>query len=251
MDLGIEIKDYSGNCEEHGDYSTTQSFLVGQWRGGECPQCVETKQLREEGELRAKRLSDIVAHLLRASGIPARYEASTLDTYKPTTERSKGIHASLVRYVADFQTHKDTGTSIALLGEAGTGKTHLGCAIVSGVIHGGLAKAHFTTVTKMIRRVRATYNSQATESEGEVLEFLINRDLLVIDEIGVQSGSDHEHNILFEVINERYANLRPTLVLSNLGAEKIREVLGERVMDRFREGGAIITFDWGSFRGNK
>jgi DNA replication protein DnaC len=67
----------------------------------------------------------------------------------------------------------------------------------------------------------------------------------------VQAGSTSEQNLLFDVINERYNNRLPTLLLSNLTQAEVVAVLGERVIDRLREdGGKVITFDWQSARKN-
>ena len=74
-------------------------------------------------------------------------------------------------------------------------------------------------------------------------------DLLILDEVGVQFGSDFERNTLFDVLNERYELRKPTIFLSNLGREDLAEFLGERVMDRLREDGAtVVPFDWPSYR---
>ena len=45
--------------------------------------------------------------------------------------------------------------------------------------------------------------------------------------------------------------MKPTILLSNLNIEGLGEYLGERVMDRLREGGGkMIAFDWDSYRRN-
>ena len=76
----------------------------------------------------------------------------------------------------------------------------------------------------------------------------IRPDLLILDEVGVQFGSETEKMILFEIINGRYEQLKPTIVISNL-ADALTDYLGERVVDRLREGGGrMLIFDWPSYR---
>ncbi|MFO1612062.1 hypothetical protein QOT38_29945, partial [Pseudomonas aeruginosa] len=54
---------------------------------------------------------------------------------------------------------------------------------------------------------------------------------------------------LFSVIDGRYQNLMPTIVISNLKAEELPGALGERCVDRLRENGGIaVRFDWPSKR---
>jgi DNA replication protein DnaC len=72
----------------------------------------------------------------------------------------------------------------------------------------------------------------------------------VLDEVGVQYGTDAEKQIAFEIINTRYENLRPTIIISNLNAAELTTFIGERVMDRLKEnGGRLLVFDWPSHRG--
>jgi len=109
----------------------------------------------------------------------------------------------------------------------------------------------FTTVMRAIRRVKSTWNRDSLESESDAIESLVFPDLLILDEVGVQFGSDTEKLILFDVLNERYERRRPTLMLSNLGLDDVRAFLGERIIDRLREdGGQSIVFDWDSHRGS-
>lgn len=74
-------------------------------------------------------------------------------------------------------------------------------------------------------------------------------DLLIIDEVGVQFGSDAEKLILFEVINTRYESMKPTILISNLALNKLAGFIGERVIDRMKDGGGCtLAFTWDSYR---
>jgi DNA replication protein DnaC len=39
--------------------------------------------------------------------------------------------------------------------------------------------------------------------------------------------------------------------VSNLNATELEHYLGERIVDRFREMGAVLAFDWESHRGRR
>ena len=83
------------------------------------------------------------------------------------------------------------------------------------------------------------------KTESQVLSILFSVPLLVIDEIGVQYGTDSEQNILFDVMDRRYRDMMPTILLANLKLKRekpedpagLREVLGERIYDRLTETG--------------
>ena len=74
-------------------------------------------------------------------------------------------------------------------------------------------------------------------------------DLLILDEVGVQYGSESERIELFKVVNGRYDELKPMIMLSNLAITRLLEYLGERIYDRLLDaGGRVVTFDWKSWR---
>jgi DNA replication protein DnaC len=75
-------------------------------------------------------------------------------------------------------------------------------------------------------------------------------DALIIDEVGVQFGSDTEKMIVFDIIDGRYSNMLPTILISNLALPDVKELIGERAIDRLREdGGVVVAMKWDSNRG--
>lgn len=145
------------------------------------------------------------------------------------------------------------------IGLPGTGKTHLAVGIGLEVMEHHGAAVLFTTVMRAVRRVKDTWGRDSRESESEAIAALVFPDLLILDEVGVQFGSDTEKLLLFDILNERYERRRPTILMSNLALDDaeeggrvvpgIKSYLGERVFDRLREdGGQYVVFDWPSHR---
>ena len=76
--------------------------------------------------------------------------------------------------------------------------------------------------------------------------------MLVIEEVGVQFGSETEKLFLFEIIDGRYNKMKSTVMISNLNIQGVKECVGERCIDRLREdGGSVIAFDYESQRGKR
>src|SRR5699024_2648302 len=95
----------------------------------------------------------------------------------------------------------------------------------------------------------AIKQSWADRNEPEVIQQFVNPDLLVIDEVGHQYGSDAERLMLFDLINARYMAAKPMILITNLELNGLREYLDERSQDRLREGGGTaLVFDWISRR---
>jgi len=144
---------------------------------------------------------------------------------------------------------RHSGRCLALLGNAGTGKTHLACAIGNHLLKNLNKTARFTSVAELNRMVRESKSYGSDVTESQVISDFAGYDLLIIDEVGMQSGTDAESRALFDVFNERYQQMKPTVLISNLDVSGFVQAVGKRISDRVKEdGGEILSFDWGSYR---
>lgn len=236
-------------CEKHGDYQARHLFGT---RFAGCPECRKEREAQEEREkqeaIRAAREAALWATIGRA-GIPERFMEKTLKNYVAVTPEQKRALSFAERYAAELPDVLEKGRSAIFLGKPGTGKSHLACAIGQVAIREHKASVLFVTVMRAMRSIKDTWVKGSDVSESQAIEALVAPDLLILDEVGVQFGSDFEKNTMFDVLNERYERRRPTIFLSNLTKDEIAGFLGERVMDRIREdGGKIIPFTWDSHR---
>lgn len=190
-----------------------------------------------------------VNHHRNNSGIPPKYQTRTFANYRADDERQAKAAGTCQSFADNFEQCQKTGASLILAGERGTGKTHLACAIGNQLIERGKSVT-FLTTTKMLRRIRETYRPDSHTTEQQAIDALVRVDLLIIDEVGVQRGTESEEHLLFEVINERNGYYAPTILISNLPVPDVQKYIGSRAMDRMREGGGkLIAFDWESYRG--
>jgi DNA replication protein DnaC len=138
------------------------------------------------------------------------------------------------------------GGSLVLAGKPGTGKSHLAASIM----HALMPKygTRYMTCMDMIRSIRDTWRKGSEMSETQVLNELTKLDLLVIDEVGVQYGTDGEQTIIFDILDRRYREEMPVVLLTNQDAKGFREFIGDRCHDRLKEVGRWVPFDWDSYR---
>lgn len=237
------------NCELHGPYDAKGSMFGKReiWSG--CPVCSAERKAAEEAEAERQRREARLHHAFNRSCIPPRFRGKTFDTYSADTEQRARALKVCKDFADKFDERADDAPSLILCGRPGTGKTHLACAIADQLIHDGKV-AMFARVFDAVRTIKSTWQRGSEMTEQEAIRSFINPDLLILDEVGVQFGSEAEMLLLFEIINGRYEAVRPTVLISNLPINELKNFTGERVMDRLREGGGkYIAFDWESFRG--
>ncbi|WP_288319312.1 ATP-binding protein [uncultured Parasutterella sp.] len=226
-------------CEKHGWFASMlrNEGLIG---GGivlsaECPVCREESRIRK---------------IFGESQIPRRFAERNFENYVVAAANQKLALESCQSFADNFTNSLADGRGLLLIGTCGTGKTHLACATLSQVIRAGHS-GFFTSVDKLLCKIKSTWAGTGTTQEEMIRRFTAV-DLLVLDEIGAyRSASSRDRDLLFEVINNRYESLRPTIFVSNLnltGADSIEEYLEERSFDRVCESSQIVVFNWPSWR---
>ena len=190
------------------------------------------------------------------AGVSERHRDKVFSTYRTDLPGQKKAKDA----VESIATNDDSAAMLVLYGPPGTGKTHLGVSAVYDryIRHGGRDLMHrqsgkwaiFTTQALISRRVRDTYNDDSKETEKKVMADFATCSLLVVDEIGAGSGSDHEKQMLCDVLCARYNAKKATIMISNLGIDGLKLALGDRVMDRINEdqGSGFLLMKWESQR---
>lgn len=232
-------------CKKHGPYEAECLEAFGRVIWKPCPLCAEE---REKFERETKRQDRFLA-LLEKSGIPKRFRRMRLEAYKAHNDGQKLALTIAKKYIQDFQERREKGCSLVFCGMPGTGKTHLACAIAKKLMGEYGVSTRYVQALKAMQRVKATYGKNVDETEANVIGDYVSHGLLIFDEVGLQFGSETEKMIIYQIINGRYENIKPTIMISNLSETELAAYVGERTIDRMREGGgAVVAFDWDSWR---
>lgn len=245
-----ELGERTEQCEAHGPFVSTGRCFVGKvavWT--RCPACVEVQARAVETEQRqreADKLRERMAGMLQRSAIPPRFAGRTFDAFAVACDGQRAALAVAQQYAQQFGQRSRRGQGLIFSGPPGTGKSHLAAAILQDIMpdHVGL----YATLMGVVRMLRATWQRGASHTEDEVLRMLAAVPLLVVDEVGVQYGTDAERTQFFEVLDARYLAMRPTIIITNQDKAGLCAALGERAFDRLTETARWVVFDWPSHR---
>ena len=238
-------------CAEHGEYAAI--FRKGNETPTGCPACADARQREHDAEAQkamfAKHAAERMERKLGAALIPARFRDRTFESYIATEPKQVKALTICRDYAENFAEHFKAGRCLLLLGNVGTGKTHLATAIANHIMRATTATAVYRTVGGILQHIKGSYDRESEYSEADAFAAYTKPSLLIIDEVGATKPSEFELASLFNIINGRYEEQLPTVVISNLPAGELSGALGERCVDRLREGGGIaVGFDWQSAR---
>lgn len=187
-------------CDKHGEYECEAFNLLGLQIIPGCPECAKEESEREIQEEQERKERARTARLLRM-GVEPEFFNKSLDDYIPETESE--------REALDAARDLENGRikKVLLLGDNGTGKTHLANALVQKF--DGVR----ITMFELSCRIRQGYNEG--KSEIEILDQLLEHKIIVIDELGRTKGSEAERNWLSYLIDKAHTRGIRIMLISN------------------------------------
>ena len=138
--------------------------------------------------------------------------------------------------------------NVLLLGNSGTGKTHIALALGLAACQRG-HRVRFTTAAALVHEL------MEARDEKRLLRFqkqMASFELLIVDELGFVPLSKTGAELLFEVFSQRYER-NSTLVTSNLPFQEWTEVMGSErltgaLLDRLTHHVHILEMNGDSYR---
>ncbi len=125
---------------------------------------------------------------------------------------------------------QEPGDWLVIAGHTGRGKTRLAAAIGNYCREAG-TQVMFVVVPDLLDRLRSSYSPQNPKAFDDIFEQVRNAPLLILDDLGSQSGTAWAEEKLFQLVNHRYNACLPTVITTNLTAGAMDQRLASRLTD--------------------
>lgn len=189
---------------------------------------------------------------LRSREINAEKLCSSFDTLSsaPFNDCEKANYeklcAVLNKTISSFPNLKTR--FLIFVGGTGTGKTYLSRAVAGEFEKKGFDSTFISAFN--LSNTFMKYFLDFNEENVDYLTPLIDCDLLVIDDLGAEIVKNVTEKFLVNLLNERNAFHKLTIITTNLNAEEIKNIYGERVSSRIIDKNAskIIRFNFSDIR---
>jgi DNA replication protein DnaC len=196
----------------------------------QCRECDDSDVVKKFLETREQKIKEELIE--RYWFIPTDLENAGFKTYQQTNSITTKALNEAVAYVRDFKNSKpEDRFNLLMMGNPGTGKTHLSVAIAKNLRESGFVVG-FVTTGKLLAMIKETYQQGAERSENNILKDISKFDLLVLDDLGAEGASDNQwaQGRLFDIINNRLG--KPTVYTTNFNDLTISQAVGERIASR-------------------
>ncbi|MBY0124493.1 ATP-binding protein [Bacillus sp. S/N-304-OC-R1] len=195
--------------------------------------------------------TSIVSRLVREYlFIPERLQEAGFKNYVETNGVTAGAKHSAISFTREFINSENEGHNLLIMGNPGTGKTHLCAAIARTVKEKGFSVG-FLTTGKALSMIKATYQKGAAKTEADILQDLKKLDLLILDDVGSEAmggNDDWRKGMIFEIVESRSG--KPTIYTSNLTDTDLPDAVGKRVFSRLYDNTKFIDLFTDDYRKN-
>ena len=144
-------------------------------------------------------------------------------------------------YAADFSRRSP---SLLLYGKTGLGKTHLSLAIAGNAVEEGYGVIYSSSQNLFNKLEKDKFGKADANTEEAILDC----DLLIIDDLGAEFTTQFTVSALYNIVNSRELEGKPTIISTNLMLEQLTKAYGERIASRILSNYVMLYFDGSDIR---
>ena len=173
--------------------------------------CHRTEREKQEALISQKKHSDLVRRL-KNEGFS---DPAMLDwTFENDNVRSPQMHHAH-RYVEQWQTMRSENLGLLLWGGVGTGKSFLAGCIANALMEQEVP-ARMTNFARILNELNSSFSGR-----NDIVDKLCRYPLLVIDDFGMERGTEYALEQIYNIVDSRYRSRKPLIVTTNLTLDEI------------------------------
>jgi len=239
------------NPQEDGDYRDEEGFLCcgkchtrreflldmpdvlggGVRKARVLCKCRSEARDAEEEEKRKKEKMGIVHMLKTKSLMDDQAKAATFVNFQKIKQNAKNLQLCL-RYAEHFDAMVEKNQGLLFYGDVGTGKTFAAACIANYLLDSSVPVV-MTSFVKLLTSMQGF-----KEDEDKLISHLNRAQLLIIDDLGAERGTDFALEKVYNVVDSRYRARLPIILTTNLTLKEMRETTDirySRIYDRIFE----------------
>ncbi len=231
---------YCGKCHTPKQFRMNAPPMEGRLLPCPC-QCEQERLDREAAEQEAQRHRQTVADLKRRGFTDPAMREWTFANDNGKCQQMKHAHF----YVEHWDTMRAENIGYLLWGDVGTGKSYFAGCIANALMEQKIP-VRMTNFALVLNDLTASF-----EGRNDYIAQLCRAMLLIIDDFGMERGTEYGLEQVYNVIDSRYRSRKPLIVTTNIPLHDLQHPLDTahaRIYDRLLEMCAPIRFSGENFR---
>ena len=206
-----------------------------------CPCQSAAEKQRKAAEEKRERLERIQRR--KAHGLQDRrlYDC----TFANDNGKTPGLTAKAKRYVEHWEDMRTDNIGCLFWGGVGTGKSYLAGCIANALMEKEIP-VRMTNFALILNDLAASF-----EGRNEYISRLCRYPLLILDDFGMERGTEYGLEQVFNVIDSRYRSGKPLIVTTNLTLDDLHnpeDTAHSRIYDRLLSMCVPVRFTGDNFR---
>ena len=231
---------YCGKCRTPKQFRMEAPPLEGRLLPHPC-RCEQERLDREAAEQEARRHHQAVADLKRRGFTDPAMRGWTFANDNGKCPQMKHAHF----YVENWTAMQEENIGYLLWGGVGTGKSYFAGCIANALMEQEVA-IRMTNFALILNDLTASFKGR-----NEYIARLCRAPLLILDDFGMERGTEYGLEQVYNVVDSRYRSRRPLIVTTNLSLQDLqhpKDTAHARIYDRLLEMCAPIRFSGENFR---